>query len=351
MKPVVILDPHWRKVRELFTESAYAELEQQFEIVWGRDEPITEKLLQRAWPDAFAYVAATPLVDADRLASANALRAVIEVSGAFPDTIDYQACAEQNIEVLSCAPGFRNAVAEMGLAMALSLARGLVTEHELFRRGGENWLEDNTLTDFSLHGARVGFIGFGQIARELTRLLIPFNAQIKAYDPWLKQELADEYGVQLCPMDELADHSRCIFVTASPTADNAGLVTAQFMSTLADHSLLIVLSRAHLVDFNALTAEAVSGRLRIATDVFPTEPLPSTHPLRSAANALLSPHRAAAVKGGRQLIGDMILHDLHALATGSAARQLGVAEPDTINAVAGVGDASQVANMASSRKT
>ena len=88
-------------------------------------------------------------------------------------TIDYQACADRGVEILSCAPGFRSAVAEMVLAMTLSAARGLVREHEAFRTGKERWLEDCAQTDFTLFNASVGFVGFGQIAQEMTRLLAP----------------------------------------------------------------------------------------------------------------------------------------------------------------------------------
>jgi phosphoglycerate dehydrogenase-like enzyme len=351
MKPVVIFDPHWRTVSELFSEPAYAEFSQQFDIVWGRDEPVPSDVLQHAWPDAFAYIAAEPVIDSALLAQAPSLRAVVEVSGAFPETIDYHACAQRGVEVLSCAPGFRNAVAEMGLAMALSAARGLITEHEAFRSGGERWLEDNSLTDFTLYGGHVGFVGFGQIARELTRLLAPFNAQIRAFDPWLSQDQVDQFNVELCSLEELASLSRCLFVTASPTRENQGLVSRQVLAALKDHSLVVVLSRAHLIDFDALADEAVSGRLRVATDVYPEEPLAATHPLRSTPNALLSPHRAAAVDRGRQLIGDMILHDLKAIEAGSGGgRQLATVNPDTIADLAGVGDASQVADMAATRQ-
>jgi phosphoglycerate dehydrogenase-like enzyme len=285
------------------------------------------------------------------LANAPSLKTIIEVSGAFPDTIDYTACVEHNVEVLSCSPGFRTSVAEIGLAMALSSARGLIAEHELFRQGKENWLEDKVETDFTLRGAPVGFIGFGQIAQELTRLLAPFQPMIKAYDPWLSERRAESFGIELCGFDEVLHWSRCLFVTASPTTENEGMLSANALSKLADNALVVVLSRAHLVDFDALTAEAVSGRLRIATDVFPEEPMPADHPIRQAANALLSPHRAAAVDGGRQLIGEMIVDDLSAIFSGKTERRLARADSTTIAAVTGVTDSDRVADMATSRKT
>lgn len=345
-RPVVVLDAFWRTLDELFSATDQQRLQDRAEVIWGQDAPIPQDVLDRALPMAEVLISASPQVSADTLATAPNLKAVIEVSGAFPDTIDYAACAARGVQVLSCAPGFRQSVAEMGLAMALSGARGLVTEHEAFRSCQEGWLQDAPERDFSLFGADVGFLGFGQIARELTRLMAPFAPVVRAYDPWLSAA----QGAQLAPLETMFEHSRCLFVTAAPTATNKGMVSGDLLRRLPDQALLVVLSRAHLVDFDALLAELRSGRIRAAIDVFPTEPLPADHPIRSLPNVILSPHRAAAVKGGRQLIGEMILSDLDALFEGRAERQLSIARLDTVAELAGTGDADKVANMAAERE-
>ncbi len=338
-KPVVILDPHWRQVPELFSAANLEFLHGAFDVVWGMDEPIPPPVFEEALPRASVLISGAPRVDAGILERAARLQAVIEVAGNFPDTIDYEACRARSVEVLSCAPGFRSTVAEMGLAMALAGARGLVREHESFRAGEERWLDDCAPEDFSLFGARVGFVGFGQIARELVRLLVPFRATVRAYDPWVSEALAQSHGAELCGLDELAGWARCVFVTAAPTTGNAGQVGADTFAGMADHTLVVLLSRAHLVDFDALEAEAASGRLRFAIDVFPGEPLAEDHPLRATHNVVLSPHRAAAVRDGRRLIGEMVCDDLRAMLSGRPERRLARADPDRVEMLAGVGDA------------
>lgn len=344
----IVLDPHWRRMDELFSPAALQALAAH-DVVWGRDTPIPAEVLEAAWPDAEVLIAASPAVSREALARAPRLRAIVEVSGAFPDTIDYAACFERGVEVLSCAPGFRAAVAEMGLGMALAAARGLVREHEAFRSGHERWLEDCAETDFTLYGAPVGFVGFGQIAQEMARLFAPFQARLASFDPWLPAEVAEAFGVELLPLGELAAQSRVLFVTAVPTAENRGMIGADILRRMPDRSLLVLLSRAHLVDFDAVVAEAASGRIAVATDVFPTEPLAADHEIRNLPNVILSPHRAAAVPGGRHLIGDLILRDLAALAEGREGRELTRANPDRIGALAGVGDAAEVGKMAERR--
>lgn len=344
----IVLDPHWRRMDELFSAKARTELF-GYDIVWGRDDPIPAEIMENALPGAEVLVAATPRISARTLDAAPNLRAVIEVSGSFPDTIDYAACAERGVEVLSCAPGFRSAVAEMGLAMTLAATRGLIREHEAFRTGTERWLEDCAATDFTLFGADLGFVGFGQIAQEMTRLLTPFRPRLAACDPWLPGAVAQDFGVDLVDLQTLAARSRVLYVTAVPTSQNRALIDANVLSLMPDHSVLVLLSRAHLVDFDALVAEAASGRLTVATDVFPTEPLAADHPVRRLPNVILSPHRAAAVDGGRHLIGDLLLRDIAAIAQGRDDRQLLRVTLDKVQSLAGVGDAQSVASMAADR--
>ncbi|WP_342077920.1 NAD(P)-dependent oxidoreductase [Yoonia sp. SS1-5] len=348
-KPTLILDPDWRQMDELFSPAARSVLFATYTVIWGQDGPIPHRLLHDELPNAAVLIAANPVVDQATIDRAPHLKAVIEVSGSFPDTIDYAACAAAGIEVLTCAPGFRQSVAEMGLAMALAGGRGLVSEHEAFRHGRENWLSDNENTDFTLFGARVGFIGFGQIAQEICRLMAPFAPDILAYDPWLPDAVATQFGAQLTDLDDVLAQARCLFVAAVPTRENHHLLGADKLALMPQDALLILLSRAHLVDFAALTECVRAGRIRAAIDVFPHEPVPADDPIRQLGNAIFSPHRAAAVAGGRQLIGDMIIDDLAHIMAGDATRRLGLADAEKIASLAGVGDAAQVTSMAKER--
>lgn len=349
-KPTLILDAWWRRVDELFSPADRAALDETHEVVWGRDESIPDDLLGEALASARVLIAAEPRVDANVLARAPALETVIEVSGAFPDTIDYVACAARGVEVLGCAPGFRESVAEMALGMAIGGARGLVSEHERFRSGGEHWLDDNSETDFSLYGADVGFVGYGSIARETRRLLAPFNARLRAFDPWLPTAVAEHEGVELVELDVLMKSSRCLFVMAAPTQSNRGMIGQAELALMPRGAVLVLASRAHLVDFDAVVDAAARGAIRAAIDVFPDEPLPDDHCLRQVENCILSPHRAAAVSGGRQLIGRMIVDDLRAIIAGDDARRLQRASLDTINELAGTSDADSVGSMATERR-
>ena len=350
-KPKVLFDPHWRSVDELFSSRVLSDLTSRCEVIWGRNDPMPRDAFDTALSDADILITTAPVLNDDVLDRAPKLRMVIEVEGAFPASIDYPACAARGVEVLCCAPGFRQSVAEMGLAMALAGARGLVQEHEAMRRGEESWLSDHAGRDFTLFGAKVGFVGFGQIAREISRLLSPFGVSVSASDPWLPENVAKAFQVEMVSLDTLMKSSRLLFITAVPTAENKHMINDDLLALMPGGALLVLLSRAHLIDFDALRARVASGQIRAAVDVFPKEPMDANDPIRSSENMILSPHRAAAVDGGRHLIGEMIRDDVFAFLDGQRKRRLSRADPERIGALAGVGDARDVAAMAASLDT
>lgn len=332
-KPPLIMDQYFRQLEELFRPSTFATLGALCDIRGAVNWQMSRDEFLESLPDAEFVVAAQPELDRDELATAKNLKAVIEVSGTFQTGLDYEACFERGIEVLSCAPGFRYSVAEMALGLVLSGARGIVDEHERFRQGSERWLHDNIGTDFSLYGQSFGFIGFGSIARECARLLSPFSPSIKAFDPWLKATGAEIDNVTFCELEEVVTTTRCVVVAATPTEDNYQLVSKRLIQSIPRGTLVVVISRAHLVDFEALIEAAEEGRIRVASDVFPREPVSKRDSMRQAENVIWSPHRAAAVEGGRHPIGDMIVHDVQAIINGSSERQLQAASPETVRKI------------------
>ncbi|QFT30584.1 NAD(P)-dependent oxidoreductase [Roseibium porphyridii] len=332
-KPTLIMDQHFRQVEELFRPSAFAELKTLCDVHGGVNWQMARDDFLDRLPDAEFVVASKPELDRAEIDAAPNLRAIIEVSGTFQIGLDYEACFARGIEVLSCAPGFRYSVAEMTLGLILSGARSIVDEHERFRRGSERWFHDNIGTDFSLYGQSIGFVGFGSIARECARLLAPFSPRIKAFDPWLKASSTDAEGADFCDLEEVVTTSRCVIVAATPTEENYKLVSRSLIEKMPKGTLVIVISRSHLVDFEALVEAADAGRIRVACDVFPREPVPQRDLLRQSENVIWSPHRAAAVEGGRHPIGDMLVHDVKAILEGVPERQLQPASRETVRKI------------------
>ncbi len=328
--PKVVLSPHFRRVDEIFSEDDLQRLKSFSNVVWAKDEPIPTDELARHAGDMWALVTARPNVDATLLEAAPNLKGIVEVAGRFPNDVDYDACFARQVRVLSCAPAFGAQVAEMTLTMMLAAGRGLVAEHEAFRSAEEHWQHDRERWDFSLYGQTVGLVGAGSIARALLPLLQPFGCRIRAYDPWLPKSVIEQMGCEPASLDETLRESRIVILLAVPTTENEGLIGARELEIMRPGSLLLLISRSHLVDFDALTDALHADHLQAAIDVFPEEPLPSNHPIRKAPNVILSAHRAASIRKERQAIGKLVVDDLELMANGLPPVRLQIAQPELV---------------------
>ncbi len=327
-RPRVIVDPHFRAMGDIFSPEDSLRLAEAVEVVWGQDEPMPVNAFREALPDAFAVVSSGwrygPVLD-----EAVGLKAILTVSGGWPPELDYGVCFARGIRVLSAAPAFSAAVAEMALGLALSSSRDIVAGDRAMRSRDERWLSaGDGLGTFLLQGKRVGLVGFGNIGKSLRALLEPFGCEVYAYDPWLTDAYLRAERVEPIELTALLETSRVIFVLATPTTENQALLSRERLELLAPDTVLVLVSRAHVVDFDALTELVLAGRFRSAIDVFPTEPLDPDHPIRDAPGVVLSPHRAGLVEEALQEIGRRVVDDLEALVRGLPPRRLQPAEPE-----------------------
>ena len=310
----VIFDPEPRTAHDIFTPADHERFLADYDVVpWlGEDR---DTFYRRHLPDAQVVISQQPM-EKTRLDLAPKLRCIINVETNFLPNVDYEACFQRGIHVIAPSSVFAAPVAEIGLGMALSLARGIHTAHGDFLAGRELYgLEGNHEAEL-LAGADVGFIGFGDLGRALHRLLAGFQPKIRAYDPWLPDGVLERLGVTPAGLDEVLAKSRFVFVVATITTENAHLIDAEKLALMQKGAKLILLSRAAVADFEALKEFAGSGRIQVATDVFPEEPVPADDPIRRVPNILFSAHRAGALTSALQNIGKLTLEDLGQIARG-----------------------------------
>ncbi len=302
---------------EVFAAEDLARLRRSADVVWGRDEPIpTDRFLAEVGSvDVVVFGSwahGTAWLDQPRRPVA-----LLEVAGGHEHgALDYDRALAEGVAVGSCAPAFGPVVAEHGLALALACLRGVVTADRNMRSGTERWLHGGNASNRSLFGATVGFVGCGGISRHLQGLLAPFDVELLGYDPPIPTSNLEERNIRPRPLDEIFATADVIFILAAPTPDNAGIIDADLLATLRPDQCLVVLSRASLVDMDELVQQSSERGFRFATDVFPIEPAPADDPIRSAPNAVLSPHLAGALPVALQTIGRMVVDDIEAIAGG-----------------------------------
>jgi phosphoglycerate dehydrogenase-like enzyme len=321
-KPLVIVDPHFRKMAEVFAPADLERLRAVARVVWAKDEPMPLDEFAAALPEAEAIICSAWRYGNDLLEAAPKLRAILSVSGAFLLDLDEAKCYRRRIRVLSASPAFGPQVAEMALGMALACSREIALGDRAMRDGEEKYLHEGNQGTFLLYGKPVGFIGFGALARSLRPLLAPFGCPIAVYDPWLSPGYLRHQGVEPMALGDLLERSKVIFVLAVPSVENRALLSRELLERIQPGAVLALISRAHVVDFDALTDLVLAGRFKAAIDVFPTEPLAPDHPIRRAPNVVLSAHRAGSVPEGLLDIGQMVVDDLEAILRGLPPQRL-----------------------------
>lgn len=322
--PLIFLDPFPRNEAMVYTPDTAAALARMGRVVahWGSRAP--DDLVEAHLAEMTILVGQTAMPK-ERLDRAPNLRAILNVKANWEPNIDYAEAHARGIHVLSAAPAMAPAVAEFCIGQAIALARGLPQADALFRAGREAYGIAGNGRAVSLLGAPAGLIGYGNLGRELVPLLRPFTGDIAVHDPWLSDGYLRTQGVTPLPLDDLLATARVIFVLAGVTSENEGFLDAAKLARIADDALVILASRAEVVDFDALLSEA--GRLRIAIDVFPEEPVPADHPARSTPGVLFTAHLAGGLHPSYARIREMMLDDIGQILKGLPPLRMQRADP------------------------
>lgn len=299
MRPKVLLNLNSFVYDRCVTPESWARFESFAEPI-GRDrtETYSEEELIRAL-DGVAGVMSWGSLDSGLprpvLESATALKIVGVWGDGHANELDFEAAHELGIKVVDASNiGSAQPVAEWVLALVLACLRNM---GEITRRmiaGTEQWsvaLNDDFVNG-ELTEKRVGLIGFGHVGRRLSELLAPFRVDLKVYDPYLPQEIIEEYGIRTADLDEVIQHAEILIVQVPHTPTTEGMIGRRELGLLRKGGIVISCCRGPVIDSAALIEKLERREIIAGLDVFDPEPLPKESPIRSFPNAVISPHIA-----------------------------------------------------------
>lgn len=327
-KPLIISAPHPRTIDLIFSDSQRAILFDKYNIV--EVEPDEVNLLPDDTLDRARYIIGQPPLSLKTLEKMPNLKCILNVESNLFDNMPYEYLFKNGIHVVTTGAVFAQPVAEMGLAMALCLARDVIDADLDFRNGHELWGGDGNTGARLISGSNVGIIGFGDLGRSLAQVLSGFKTEISVFDPWLPPSILREQGVQPVTLNEVLSNSDYVFVVASVTSENKGFLDAEAFAKMQKGAALILLSRADVVDFDDLMTAVSSGHILAASDVFPDEPLAQDHPVRTMKGFIRSAHRAGALDSAFKKMGDMVLEDMSLMDSGLPPMSCKRAERETV---------------------
>jgi phosphoglycerate dehydrogenase-like enzyme len=330
-RPLILLDPHPRPINLIFDAATKTRLETLGEVIWHDGSPATEEHIDRYLSEAVALIGQSAL-PRERLDRAPKLKAVFNVESNFLPNIDYLECHRRGISVLSTGPVFAKPVAEMALGMALSLARRIHEADAAIRENRETMFgEGDNQDSFLLFGKTIGLVGFGNLGRALLPLVKGFGGEILVCDPWIHPTVLREASVTPASLDECFRRPAVVFLLAATTTENAGQIDSTYFSLMPPGAIVVLVSRAGIVNFDDLLDAAASGRIRAAIDVWPDEPIPVQHRARSTPNTLLQAHRAGNIPEIWPWMGQMVVDDLEQVLKGLPPQRCQVARWETVS--------------------
>jgi phosphoglycerate dehydrogenase-like enzyme len=237
---------------------------------------------------------------------------IISRWGVGYDGVDVSAATQLGI-VIAYTPGLSDeSVADYAFALLLALARRVADGHVSMREG--LWLPQ---WGHDLGGKTLGILGFGRIGHAVARRAQGFNLRVIAHDPSPPKTGETQPAVQFVSFDDLLAQSDFLSVHAALTPESRGLIGEAQLRCMKPSAFLINAARGPLLDEPALLRALTEGWIAgAALDVFSAEPLPGSHPFRSAPNLLLSPHQASCGLESGERVSDTAARAIHDLMNG-----------------------------------
>ncbi|WP_210526986.1 hydroxyacid dehydrogenase [Rubellimicrobium arenae] len=327
-RPLIISCPLPRTLPLLFAPDLLRDLFDRYDVVETTDEGLPA-LPAETLAEA-RYIIGQPPLSEDLLARMTSLRCIFNVESNLLPNMPYEDAFRRGIHVVTTGGVFAEPVAEIGLGFALSLARNIHGADADFRAGRERWGGEGNQAARLLTGSTIGILGMGALGQAVARLLPGFRPRLLAHDPWQAPSVTRGFGAEPVDLDTLLSSCSTLFVTAAVTSENQGFLGAEAFARMPRGASFILLSRAGVVDFDALMEAVRSGHIQAASDVFPDEPLPADHPARELPGFLLSAHRAGALDSAFKHMGEMVMEDLDLLDRGLPPQVCKRAERETV---------------------
>ncbi len=259
--------------------------------------------LRRKLADAhFVGIRSRTQLTAEVLAHAPKLVAI----GAFcigTNQIDLKAASEQGIAVFNAPYSNTRSVAELVLAEAILLLRGIPARNAAAHRGG--WLKsaDNA---HEIRGKTLGIVGYGSIGTQLSVLAEGLGMHVIFFDVVNKLPLGNARPVH--SLQELLRESDVVSLHVPQLPSTQWMIGAAEIAALKPGGILINAARGTVVEIEPLAEALKAGRLAgAAIDVFPTEPKSNkdefVSPLRGLDNVILTPHIGGSTLEAQANIG------------------------------------------------
>jgi D-3-phosphoglycerate dehydrogenase len=217
--------------------------------------------------------------------------------------VDLNAATEYGIPVFNAPYSNTRSVAELVIAEAILLLRGVAEKSAKAHRG--IW-QKSAARSFEIRGKVLGIIGYGSIGMQLGVIAESLGMKVKFYDAANKLPIGN--AQQVGSMAGLLREADIVSLHVPENLSTKNMFAAEQISQMKPGGILINASRGTVVDIEALAEGIKSKHLAgAAIDVFPVEPKSNDDefisPLRGLDNIFLTPHIGGSTLEAQENIG------------------------------------------------
>ncbi|MDR2629295.1 MAG: phosphoglycerate dehydrogenase [Spirochaetaceae bacterium] len=249
--------------------------------------PLTEDELIPLLEGCEGYIAGLDFITRQVLEKSAALR-VISRYGAGIDRLDLEAAKARGVLVCNTPGVNAQAVADLTLALILSVARRLPFLDRNTREG--RWPRS---TGIELYGKIMGILGLGAVGKAVAKRAAGFSMKIMAYDPYLDEAYAKNEGISPAGFDAVVKAADFLCLHLPLTPQTRHIISGKVMEAMKPGAIIVNTARGGLIDEQAAYELLQSGHLGgLGIDVYEEEP-PKQSPLFTLDNVVLTPHTAS----------------------------------------------------------
>lgn len=286
-------------------EKTERELQEAFDIIhFPKDHDEGMRLLAEHGAKIRGIAVRHAHIDKAMLDAMPALEVISSYSAGL-DGIDLEAAQARGVAVHNTSKILAEDVADLAVALAVSVTRGTVRGHDFVRDG--SWENGGTFPlGRSLRSLKTGIIGLGHIGSAVAKRLRATGATVAYQGP--RKKPVDMAYFQTAM--ELAAWADLLIVTCPAMPETIGLIDQNVLDALGPDGFLVNISRGTIVNEPALIATlARDGIAGAGLDVFEKEPhVPEA--LRKDPRVVLSPHMGSGTLETRQQMGDRLFEAL-----------------------------------------
>ena len=217
--------------------------------------------------------------------------------------VDLAAASRKGVPVFNAPFSNTRSVAELVLAEAILLLRGIAEKNARAHRGV--W-QKSANDSYEIRGKKLGIVGYGNIGSQLSIMAESMGMNVIFYDTVTKLPMGN--ATQINDLNQLLNEADIVSLHVPETPATQWMFGEEQFEIMKKGSILINASRGSVVVIEALAKYLKNGKLLGAgIDVFPEEPKSNQDefisPLRGIDNVLLTPHVGGSTQEAQQNIG------------------------------------------------